>query len=111
VIPPGSRYEDAAHESVVCHIYDQYGYVLTEEQGQRYLRHIESREATYLVTALPLPPPPPQEYYYKETDRSFQFLAFRFLKDPHLWWQVAEANPEVWYPLDLTMGAYLHVPI
>jgi hypothetical protein len=109
VIPPGSRYEEAAREFVACHIYNEYGYVLIEEDQKHFRRRIESREATYLVTALPLPPPPPQEYYAKDTE-SFQFIAYKFLKNPLLWWEVAEANPQIWYPLDLTMGSYIHVP-
>jgi hypothetical protein len=90
-------------------MYDQYGYVLTEKEGQRYRQHIESREVSYLVTSLPMPPQPPQEYYAKEGE-SYQFIAYKFLQDPMEWWQVADANPQIWYPFDLTMGSYLHVP-
>jgi hypothetical protein len=110
VIPPGSRYEDAERQSVACHVYDQYGYMVVEKEGDLTRRHEETREATYLMTIQSNRPPPPQEYYYKDSDRSFQFLGYVFLKDPTLWWQIADVNPQIWYPLDLTMGSYLHVP-
>jgi len=100
---------DAAHESTRCHIYDEFNYPLVDQDGSHLWRHIETRETTYMVTALPLPDPPPQEYYAKDGE-SFQFIAYKFIKNPTLWWQIAEANPQVWYPLDLHMGSYIHVP-
>jgi hypothetical protein len=109
MIPSGSRYQQAAKEFTECHIYDEYGYPWVEKTGNVYRFVSNSREATYLVTTLPLPPPPPREYYAKDTE-SYQFLAYKFLKNPLRWWELAEANPQVWYPLDLTMGSYIRVP-
>lgn len=109
MIPAGSRYQEASKEFVECHTYDQYGRpIVVEEEGTHRYR-VEAREATYLVTSLPLPPPPPQEYYAKDGE-SYQFIAYKFLKNPLRWTEVAEANPNIWYPLDLTMGSYIRVP-
>ena len=54
---------------------------VTKEKSGIHRYQVEAREATYLVTALPLPPPPPQEYYAKDGE-SFQFIAYKFLKNP-----------------------------
>ena len=63
-----------------------------------------------LYRTLPEPPPPPGEYYSKDTE-DMQFLAFKFMKDASRWWELAEMNPEVWYPLDMPMATRLHVPV
>ena len=108
-VQPGSRYEEADRTFVTQHFYDQWGHPLLENQDGS-LRFVQSSaEATYLVTTLPLPPPPPAEYYAKEGE-NFAFIAFKFMGDSTRWWEVAEVNTKIWYPLDLTMGAYIRVP-
>ena len=113
MIPPGSRYEQAEHNFAEAHVYDQYGYpmleVTTDPGTKRYFFTVESRETLYLVTALPLPPSPPTEYFIKDTE-DFQFLAYRFLRDPRRWWELADSNLQIWYPLDAQMGDYIRVP-
>ena len=37
-------------------------------------------------------------------------LAFRFFGDPTLWWVIADANPEVFYPDALIMGSIVRIP-
>ena len=98
-------------------MYDEYSRPLVEEEigpggqvevAKKYIA--ESRDTLYMpMTVPPLPPPPPREYFVK-MEESYQFIAFKFLKDPSRWWAIAEVNPQIWYPLDLSMGTYLRVP-
>jgi hypothetical protein len=41
---------------------------------------------------------------------SFAAVAQRFLGRQHLWWLVADCNPEIFYPLDLPDGVEIRVP-
>jgi|KBSMisStaDraftv2_1062788.scaffolds.fasta_scaffold1197277_1 hypothetical protein len=108
MIPKGSRYEEAETHSVLKHFYDQYGHPILEDvEGN--LRFVQSSaDATYLLNIL-LPSPPQAEYYAK-AEEHFPFLAYKFLDDSTRWWEVAEVNPKIWYPLDLMMGDYLRIP-
>lgn len=42
---------------------------------------------------------------------SFSDLAFKFYQDPSLWWRIADANPEVFYPDSITPGSVIRVPL
>ncbi len=109
MIPTGSRYEDAERHFVTQHFYDTFGHPLLEEQDGK-IRFVQSSvECTYLLNTLPLPPPPPAEYFVKDTEHP-AMLGFKFLSDSTLWWQVAEVNPHIWYPLDMKPGDYMRVP-
>ncbi len=48
-------------------------------------------------------------YTVKQGDR-FDSLAWKFFSDSTLWWALADANPEVWYPSDLTPGSVIRIP-
>lgn len=109
MIPPGSRYEQADKVFVEAHLYDTFSRPIVERDTGVYRNVFASREATYLLTTLPLPPPPPQSYYVKDGE-DFQYIAYRFLKNPTRWWEIAEANPQIWYPLDAKMGDFIQVP-
>lgn len=37
-------------------------------------------------------------------------LAQRYFNNPLLWWYIADANPEVFYPDDLEPGTVLRIP-
>jgi prophage DNA circulation protein len=108
-VQPGSRYEQADRKFAVKHFYDIYERILVEEQDghARVLR--ESAETLYLLSTLPRPPLPPAEYYTK-ADEHMPLIAFKFMDDSTRWWEVAEANPQIWYPLDMTPGTYIQVP-
>jgi nucleoid-associated protein YgaU len=37
-------------------------------------------------------------------------LAYRYYKDATLWWFIANANPEIFYPEDLKPGQIIRIP-
>ena len=116
MIAPGSRYEESDQQFTDKHLYDKYGYPMLENRDNvpRFL--LQSQNTTYLLITLPLPPPPPVEYVVKGEEpgkgwaEHFPFLAFKFMDDSTRWWEIAEVNPQVWYPLDLTAGDFLRIP-
>lgn len=108
-VQPGSRYEDAERQSTGKHYYDRWGHPLLQNEDGTLRFWATSVDTLYMLTVLPLPPPPPAEYYAKESEH-FPFLAFKFMQDSTRWWEIAEVNPGVWYPLDLEAGMYMRVP-
>lgn len=109
MIPPGSRYENAEHHFTKSHSYNEWGFPLLEgEQGMDSLQ-IKANSRDTLYTYIPVPRTPPLEYYAKEYE-NMTFQAFKFLNDSKRWWEVAAANPEIWYPLDMTPGDYMRMP-
>lgn len=50
------------------------------------------------------------EYTWEEGDRVDQ-LAYRFFKDPELWWILSEANPEYPYLSEIDPGTKIRVPV
>jgi len=49
-------------------------------------------------------------YTVKVGDR-FDSLAAQFLGDSTLWWMVADANPEAFYPVAPVPGSVLRIPL
>lgn len=45
----------------------------------------------------------------RETDSMAQY-AYRAYHDPKRWWVIADANPQVFYPLDARPGQSIRVP-
>lgn len=41
---------------------------------------------------------------------TFESLASRFYDDADKWYVIADANPEVFFPLDLTSGTEIRIP-
>jgi prophage DNA circulation protein len=37
-------------------------------------------------------------------------LAYKFMEDSTRWWEIAEVNPQLWYPLDMSAGSYIKIP-
>jgi hypothetical protein len=108
-IHPNSRYTDAEQHSAVRHYYDKNGRPLIEDQSGNLRYVYTSATATYLVTTLPLPPRPPVEYFVKE-DEHMPFLAYKFMDNSTRWWEIAEVNTNIWYPLDMKLGDYVRMP-
>lgn len=109
MIPAGSRYEDADHVFTQTHVYNQYGYPYLQDDAPNFKVVTVNRETLYRLQAPTPAPDPAQEYYVKEGE-TIQFLGFKFLADPKRWHEIADANPGAWYPLDLVMGNYIHIP-
>jgi hypothetical protein len=115
MIPAGSRYEDAEHQFTLAHLYSEWGFPLVEsDEGTVDMRiRVTSRDTLYRVTTIS--PPDTQPYqapfeYYAKEDEDWQFLAYKFTGDARRWWELADANQTVWYPLDLKMGDYIRIP-
>jgi hypothetical protein len=49
------------------------------------------------------------DYLWKDGDR-LDRVAFHFYSNPHAWWVIAEANPEIEDILNIPAGAILRVP-
>lgn len=110
MIPPGSRYEDADHVFTQAHTYNQYGYPYLQDDAPNLKIIVINRETLYRLASLDTgEPDPTQEYFVKEGE-SVQFLALKFLSDAKRWPEIADANPDLWYPLDFGMGDYIHIP-
>jgi aminoglycoside phosphotransferase len=108
-ITPGSRYERAEHYFTNCHTYNEWGFpVLEGESGMESLQiKVNSRDTLYLLS--PGMQTRPMEYFAKESE-NMPWQAHKYLKDPKRWWEVAAANPEIWYPLDMDPGDYMRMP-
>lgn len=53
---------------------------------------------------------PYQIYMVQQGDR-LDNLAYAFYNNPELWFEIARANPEVFYPDDLPEGTLLRIPL
>ena len=121
MIPPGSRYDQAERQFVDTHLYSEWGYPLAEDDrtagpwtptlSSLSVRvRTTSRDTLYRVQTTRPVVPQPFEYYAKDTE-NIQFLAYKFLGDAKRWWEIADANQKVWYPLDLKMGDFIVIPV
>jgi hypothetical protein len=110
VIPPGSRYEDADKQFALAHIYNEWGYPLAEGEPPNYIVRTANRETTYRLQSTSLPAVQPFDYFVKDSEH-IAFLGYKFLGDAKRWWEIADANPKVWYPLDLKMGDFIVIPV
>lgn len=112
MIPAGSRYEAAEHNFVLSHLYSDLGYPLLQgEEGMVTLRvRTALREALYRMTTEPDPTGETMLYYAVE-EETMQFLGHKVFNDPRRWTEIADLNPQVWYPLDLKMGTPLVLPV
>ncbi len=110
MIPTGSRYEEGERLWADAYLYDKYQNPLHDVDDQTFKRRVtERREAVYLQHTLPLPERPSGEYFAKDLE-DMPFISFKFLEDASSWWQLAEVNPQIWYPLDLKLGDPMRIP-
>jgi hypothetical protein len=49
-------------------------------------------------------------YVWQETDRP-DIVANNLLGNPALWWSIFDINPEIIYPLNITPGTVVRIPI
>lgn len=108
MIPPGSRYEDGERLWTQAYVYDRYQEPVYEEDTAYSERVLDNREAVMRFRTLPLPERPEGEYFAKDSE-DMQFLSFLFMEDSNKWWQLAEVNPQIWYPLDIKAGDPIRV--
>jgi hypothetical protein len=111
MIPPGSRYEQAQRVFTESHIYNQYGYPYLEGEEPNLKIMVARRDTTYILEPYMQSPGMPALNYYVRQDEGIQWLGYKFTGDATRWWEIAMTNPQVWYPLDLTMGDYIGVPV
>ncbi len=107
MITNDSRYMDAAHEIAVTHTYDDLSRVEYNSDNTSVFNDV-SRDTTYLLTT-GFSISPPKQYMVKETD-NIQFLSYKSQRDPTRWWVLANANPQIRHPFDLSMGDMIHLP-
>lgn len=106
MISPQSRYQEAERLFALAHTYDEAGAVEVDENGVQILA---SRDTTYMLATLPLPDPPDADHVLKVTD-TFDTLATDTLGGADRWWLIADANPQIRYPLDWTPGQVINMP-
>ena len=49
-------------------------------------------------------------YYTVGQGERFDTIAAMIYGQPTLWWRIADANPEVWYPDNLVAGSIIRIP-
>lgn len=109
MISPGSRYEEGDRIWSDAYLYDNYQNPRFDGDEVYKRRLTERRETVYLMHTLPLPTRPRGEYFAKDLE-DLPFIAFKFMEDASNWWQLAEVNPQIWYPLDIQIGDMLRIP-
>lgn len=86
-------------------------YTNSRYAGQTVLRVLNSDGVTYPTIYYSAPSPPIRYLHYKVVlgDR-LDNLANKFFNDPTLWWFIAQANPEIFYPDQLLPGSIIRIP-
>lgn len=85
-------------------------------EGSRYatadLASVADNLGDYHVTVFRYLPGIPAftTYIVIQQGARLDLLADRFLGDPGLWWQIADANPELPYPDALEPGTMVRIP-
>lgn len=102
-----SRYQEADRVFTTTHTYSEKRQVDLTDAGEPQLTVRDTLYRT-LVSSTP-DTDTPDEIMAREGD-SFQLLATTLLGAADRWWELADANPQVRYPLDLKMGDILVVP-
>lgn len=49
-------------------------------------------------------------YYTVKQGERFDTIASIIFGQPTMWWRIADANPEVWYPDNLVPGSIIRIP-
>lgn len=107
-----SRYVDAAKEFAVHHFYDELGvpYSITTDEGVSLDKPVEVTTNTlYLIATNREDAAVQFQYMMKVTDH-VTHLAYLGLQDPTKWWVLADANPQLGYPMDWEAGDLVNLP-
>lgn len=86
-------------------------FVNSRYNNQTVLRLQSDNGQTYPTVFRAQPKMPNRFLHYtvKMGDR-LDTLANAYYGDPTLWWIIADANPEITYPVALTIGATIRIP-
>lgn len=111
MISGNSRYNDSTQIHVSGHSYDKFRRLLINGDDKTSTQPLVQNNT--ILYRLPNSPSNKQTYmeYIVKEDESIQLLAFKILHNHDLWWMIADFNPKVWYPLDLTPGTVINIPI
>jgi hypothetical protein len=83
--------------------------------GSRYFGQSVVTIQTLSATSVAVFGPPPATattfIYYQVMDGDrFDSIANKLYGVPDFWWRVADANPEIFYPEQLTTGTIIRIP-
>lgn len=106
-IAPNSRYADADNEFSTSHSYDVAGVPRKDPDDPKKSR-VHNRDTLYRVTTQPDVLVLPRYNVMRETD-TWPLVAYKHLRDPQKWWQLAEDNPHIHHPFDVKMGDRVHI--
>jgi hypothetical protein len=110
MITSDSRYQDAVKVFATGHVYDEYGRTLLNNDDGLVQTRNTTQETTYRLTVPSGAAPPPLEYPVVQGE-TMQYIAWKTMRSHSSWWLLAEANPQIWYPLDIPLGAAVRVPL
>lgn len=48
--------------------------------------------------------------YFTRSDDTMPAMAWKNYRDPTMWWMIAEMNPQIVCPDDVTFGTVVHIP-
>ncbi len=85
-------------------------------RGSRYSKKtmIQSNTATESLRFHPLRETTrdlASQSYITRAGDTFESLAFKHYGDGNRWWVIADANPEIFFPLDLLPGVEIKLPL
>ena len=104
---PESRYSSSDEIFVPAHRYTDVGKVETDDTSDS--PSVVTNRATYRLVTLPLPDPPPASTRAKVTSYMHLYAQDRY-GDAEKWWIIADANPQIRYPLDIKVGQRVFLP-
>lgn len=105
-----SRYQEASKSFTYSHSYDQYGRTYLDGDSATPIPRVVARETLFRLSAPSPSPATPVEYVVRQGE-SLSYVAWKLMTAHSNWWKIAEANPSVWYPLDIQPGTSLRIPV
>jgi hypothetical protein len=104
---PESRYSSSDEIFVPAHRYTDVGEAEVDTKSDSAVVHTD--RAIYRLVTLPLPDPPPASTRAKVTSYMHLYAQDRY-GDAEKWWLIADANPQIRYPLDIRVGQRVFLP-
>lgn len=110
MISSDSRYQTASKSFTLSHAYDEYGRIYLNGDEATPVPRLVARETLYRLSSASATTQAPVEYLVRQGE-TMSYVSWKLLTAHSNWWKIAEANPSVWYPLDLQPGTSLRIPI